>query len=169
MTQTDAITHRHTGVTPEHFRDTLGHFASGVTIVTALSDNQPIGLTVQSFCSVSLHPPLVLVCPSKTSTSWPSIATAGAFCVNVLSEEQEACSRVLSRSGTDKFSTVAYDLTPATLSPRIIGASAWLDCEISAIHDGGDHHVVIARVVDLDADHTARPLTFWRGSYAKLA
>src|SRR5580658_7421300 len=95
------------------FREVLGHFASGVTVVTAAGDD-PVGFTCQAFAALSLEPPMVLLAPSKTSTSWPRIAEAGAFCVNILASDQEDLARSFSVSGGDKFIGVGWERAPAT-------------------------------------------------------
>jgi flavin reductase (DIM6/NTAB) family NADH-FMN oxidoreductase RutF len=155
--------------TADDFRAVLGHFATGVTVVAAMDGSEPAGLAVQSFCSLSLDPPLVLFCPSKTSTSWPRIESVGRYCISVLGEDQGTHSRSLGRSGPDKFAQVPYDLSPVTRSPRLTGAVSWLDCSTREIHDGGDHLVVIADVHDLGGEDGARPLAFWRGDYVRIA
>ena len=95
------------------FREVLGHFATGITIVTAMEDEGPVGFTCQSFTSLSLDPALIALAPAKTSTSWPKIAAAGAFCVNILSSDQEALCRTFAASGADKFAGVGWS-TAAT-------------------------------------------------------
>ncbi|MEU8539525.1 flavin reductase family protein [Streptomyces sp. NPDC048717] len=128
------------------FRRVLGHFASGVTIVTALDEDGPTGFACQSFASLSLDPPLVVFMVARTSTTWPRIAQAGRFCVNVLGAEQGELCRAFAVSGADKFAGVTWDPAPATGSPRLPGAPAWVDCVISAVHTGGDHLIVVGRV-----------------------
>src|ERR1700733_14188055 len=106
------------GLDQARFREVLGHFATGITIVTAVDDGQPVGFSCQSFAALSLDPPMVILAPAKTSTSWPRIARAGAFCVNILGEHQEAVCRAFAVSGGDKFDGVGG--TPGvTRSPLI--------------------------------------------------
>ncbi|MFC6285110.1 flavin reductase family protein [Nocardioides sp. GCM10027113] len=153
------------------FRDVLGRFASGVTVVTGVSRGEPVGMTCQSFSSVSLDPPLVLFVPATTSRAWPRMREAGTFCVNVLAAGQEALSERMASRGTDKFSGVDWRPSAATGSPVLGGAIAWVDCRIHAVHEAGDHHVVLGRVLDLgvpgpgDAGADAEPLLFFRGDY----
>jgi hypothetical protein len=109
----------------DQLRRTLSHFASGVTIVTALRESIPVGFTCQSFFSLSLDPPYVAIAPSKTSTTWPLIAEAGTFCVNILSEGQEALCRSFAVSGADKFAGVEWNRSPVTSSPLLVGSLAW--------------------------------------------
>src|SRR5580693_7038302 len=106
------------GFDQARFREVLGHFASGITIVTANAEGEPVGFSCQSFAALSLDPPMVILAPAKSSTSWPRIARAGAFCVNILEEHQEAICRAFAISGGDKFDGV--DWTPGlTGSPLI--------------------------------------------------
>lgn len=150
------------------FRQVLGHFCTGVTVVTAVHEGQPVGFTAQSFTSVSLDPPLVAVCPARTSNSWPRIRSAGVFCANVLAEDQEVLGRAFAVRGADKFRGVGWTPAVGTGSPTLDGALAWIDCRIEAEHDGGDHLVVLARVVDLGVGTGDRPLLFYRGGYGRF-
>lgn len=150
-------------IEPAEFRTTLGHFASGVVVVTGQSPSGPAGLTCQSFFSLSLEPPLVAFAPSRTSTSWPSIAASGACTINVLSEEQEALARGFAVSGGDKFAGVGWSVG-STGAPRLHDVVAWLDCHLQDVGDGGDHYLVKARVVDMGW-RPADPLVFYRGGF----
>lgn len=152
----------------DRFRTVLGHFPSGVTVVTGMTPTGPAGFTCQSFSSLSLDPPLVVMLPSRTSSSWPAIADTGRFCVNVLAEHQEHLSGSFARSGTNKYSGVDWRPSPAG-SPVLDGACAWIDCCIEQIHPGGDHLIVVGAVTDLDADGVHAPLLFHRGGYAGAA
>jgi len=145
------------------FRTVLGHFASGVTIVTGAGPSGPVGLTCQAFFGASLEPPLVLISPQLTSTSWPKVAETGAFCVNVLSEGQETLCRAFAVSGGDKFKGVGWSGGP-TGSPVIEGALAWIDCRIDDVRQAGDHYLVIGSVVDLGYGR-GKPLIFYRGGF----
>lgn len=151
------------------FRDVLGRFASGVTVVTGVSHDEPVGLTCQSFSSVSLDPPLVLFIPAKTSRAWPLIQRSGKFCVNFLAHDQAELSNTMASRGIDKFAEVKWTPSPATGSPLLEGALAHVDCTIHTVHEAGDHYVVIGRVVDLVTDENAGastdPLLFYRGEY----
>jgi 3-hydroxy-9,10-secoandrosta-1,3,5(10)-triene-9,17-dione monooxygenase reductase component len=154
-------------VDPEVMREVLGHFASGVTVVTALTPDGPAGFTCQSFSSLSLDPPLVAFAPARTSQTWPALRAIGRFCVNVLSEGQDAVSRNFARSGVDKFAGVRW--SPGVHgSPVLDDVVAWIDGELWAEYDGGDHSIVVARVLDLGADPERRPLLFHRGAYGLL-
>ena len=151
-------------VDPLMMRDVLGHFASGVTVVTAMGPEGPIGFTCQSFSSLSLDPPLITFAPSRTSTTWPRLREAGRFCVNVLAEEQSDLSQAFARSGTDKFAGVAWAPSPYGC-PMLEGVVAWIDSEVWAEYEGGDHTIVVGRVLDLGADPDRSPLVFHRGGY----
>ncbi|SNS59853.1 NADH-FMN oxidoreductase RutF, flavin reductase (DIM6/NTAB) family [Geodermatophilus pulveris] len=154
-------------IDPGTMRDVLGHFASGVTVVTARGEGGPLGFTCQSFSSLSLDPPLVVVAPARTSRTWPQLRALGRFCVNVLAEDQTELSVTFARSGTDKFAGVPW--RPGRLGqPVLEGVVAWIDCELWAEYDGGDHTLVAARVLDLGADPGRRPLLFHRGAYGLL-
>jgi 3-hydroxy-9,10-secoandrosta-1,3,5(10)-triene-9,17-dione monooxygenase reductase component len=145
------------------FRTVLGHFASGVVVVTGRGPGGPAGFTCQSFCSLSLDPLLVAFAPSLTSSSWPPIEASGTCTINVLSEEQEALARSFARSGADKFAGVGW--TPgSTGGARLEGSLAWLDCRIDAVLPGGDHKVVVASVIELGVGH-GDPLVFYRGGF----
>src|SRR4051812_41158175 len=148
------------------FRDVLGRFASGVTVITAIGGGAPVGLTCQSVSSVSLNPPLVLFIPAKTSRAWPAIQRSGKFCVNFLASEQAELSNQMASKGIDKFAGVSWRPAPATGSPVIAGTLGFVDCQIHSVHEAGDHYVVIGRVVDLGTHESEQPLLFFEGQYA---
>ncbi|MET8503341.1 flavin reductase family protein [Streptomyces sp. NPDC004787] len=151
------------------FRRVLGHFASGVTIVTALDADGPTGFACQSFASLSLDPPLVAFMVARTSTTWPRIARAGRFCVNILGADQAALCRGFAVSGADKFAGVDWTPAPATGAPRLPAAPAWVDCAIAAVHTGGDHLIVVGRVEALGAaTEGGDPLLFHRGRFGRF-
>lgn len=151
------------------FRSVLGHFATGVTVVTGTADGVPVGLAANAFSSVSLDPPLILVCMSATSETWPVIRKTGAFGVNVLGEHQEDVSRRFGRKDIDRFEALSWE-TAVTGSPVLPDALAWIDCVVDAEHSAGDHIVVIGRVVALARQpEGGRPLLFFQGAYGRLA
>jgi 3-hydroxy-9,10-secoandrosta-1,3,5(10)-triene-9,17-dione monooxygenase reductase component len=152
---------------PQHFRAVLGHFATGVTVITAVDAEEPVGFTCQSFSSLSLDPPLVTVAPQRTSATWPRIRSAGRFCANILVEGQEELGRQFARTGTDKFAGVRWTSSPSGC-PLLEDALAWVDCEVVREVDGGDHLLVVARVLDLAVLADAPPLLFFRGQFASL-
>ncbi|WP_327713418.1 flavin reductase family protein [Streptomyces sp. NBC_00464] len=157
------------------FRRVLGHFASGVTVVTAhdpADPDGPAGFACQSFASLSLDPPLVTFMVARTSTTWPRIARAGAFCVNILGADQGALCRGFAVSGADKFAGVAHSPAPATGSPLLDAVPAWVDCRIQAVHTGGDHLIVVGRVEALGATADGDgegPLLFHRGVFGRFS
>lgn len=151
------------------FRQVLGHFCTGVSVVTTLHDGRPVGFTAQSFTSVSLDPPLVAFCPATTSASWASIRTVGSFCANILSDEQEALGRVFATRGADRFTGVGWEPSATTRSPVLAGVLAWVDCRVHAVHEAGDHLLVVGRVVDLGISGRGSPLLFYRGGYGRFA
>lgn len=156
------------GFDPAAFRFVLGHFATGVTIVTAELDGQAVGMAANSFNSVSLHPPLVLFCPAHTSTTWPLIRASGAFAVNVLGEGQEELCRRFATRRPDRFHGIPF-ARAATGSPVISNALAFVDCRIEAEYTAGDHVIVVGRVVELGVLSGSAPLVFFRGGYRRLA
>lgn len=148
------------------FRRILGHYPTGVCAITAMAGNgKPVGLIVGSFTSVSLDPPLVGFFPDRSSTSWPRVEAAGRFCVNVLSDCQQGVCRSLAAKGDDKFADVDFSLS-ALGSPIIDGAVVWIDCELDAVHEAGDHFIVIGRVHGLDLHHEGSPMIFHKGGYS---
>lgn len=149
------------------FRDVLGHFASGITVVTAMEDGEPVGFTCQAFAALSLEPPMVVLAPAKTSTSWPRMVKAGAFCVNILADDQEDLCRTFAVSGADKFAHVGWHLGEVG-TPVLDGALAWVECALAAVHDAGDHELVTGRVRALGVG-PGSPLLFYRGGYRRLA
>lgn len=155
-----------TGLDQARFREVLGHFATGVTIVTALEDGEPVGFTCQSFAALSLDPPMVILAPSRSSTSWPRIREAGAFCVNVLEEHQEALSRTFAVSGGDKFDGVGWK-PGLTGAPVLEGSLAMVECRLGEIFDGGDHELVTGLVVAMDIGNGG-PLLFYRSGFGRF-
>ncbi|UMG94913.1 flavin reductase family protein [Nocardioides sp. TF02-7] len=149
------------------FRDVLGCFASGITVVTTISGGEPVGMTCQSFSSVSLEPPLVLFVPARTSRAWPLIQRTGRFCVNVLAADQEHVSAQMASKGADKFAGIDWHPAEVTGSPVVEGSLAHLDCTIHAVHEAGDHYVVIGRVEHLATTErdVTEPLLYFRGRY----
>lgn len=151
------------------FRDVLGCFASGITVITTMSGDEPVGMTCQSFSSVSLDPPLVTFIPSRTSRAWPMIQRSGRFCVNVLAADQEQVSAQMATRGIDKFAGLSWRPAAATGSPVIDGTLAHLDCTIHGVHEGGDHYLVVGRVehLEMHAEDAAatEPLLYFKGRY----
>lgn len=152
---------------PARFREVLGHFASGIVIVAATLPDGPLGLTCQSFTSVSLDPPLVSFAVATTSRRYPRIREAGGFCVNVLADDQAELSREFGRGSADLWEHLRWRESPLG-NPVIDGAHAWIDCCTETEIPAGDHLIVLGRVIDLSAASDRRPLVFYRGGYTSL-
>lgn len=150
------------------YRDVLGHYPTGVVIVTAMVDGSPVGLVIGSFTSVSLDPPQVAFLPMKQSGSWARIRTAASFCINVLSAEQEQLCRDFARPSEDKFAGISWHPSPSG-APIIDGVVAWLDCAPAAIYDGADHDIVLGRVTHMKVEERGLPLLFFQGGYGRFA
>jgi 3-hydroxy-9,10-secoandrosta-1,3,5(10)-triene-9,17-dione monooxygenase reductase component len=147
-------------------REVMGHFATGVTVVTAMHGLQPVGFTCQSFVSLSLDPPLIAIAPSKASTSWPRIRAADSFCVNVLADNQAELCLAFARSGGDKFTGI--DWSPGiTGAPVLRTSRAWVECQLEAAYDVGDHELVIGRVLSISTGE-GTPLLFYRSRLTRL-
>jgi flavin reductase (DIM6/NTAB) family NADH-FMN oxidoreductase RutF len=151
------------------FRQVMGVFPTGVTIVAATGlSGQPLGLTVNSFTSVSLDPPLVLVCIDRASSSHDRLLDAGAFAINILSADQaDFAVRFASDPSEGRFEGIEWRPSPSG-SPVLAGVSGWLDCTIECVHDAGDHSIIVARVEG--GDFSTRPaLVFHRGTFGAAA
>ena len=149
-------------------RTTMGQFCTGVVIATGCLDGEPAGFAAQSFSSLSLEPPLVALCPAKTSVSWPVIRDSGSFCINILSAGQQPVSDLFAQTGIDKFASLDWEKS-STGSPVLAEVIAYLDCDLQAEHDAGDHTIAVGLVRDVrivDADKA--PLLFFRGGYGRF-
>jgi 3-hydroxy-9,10-secoandrosta-1,3,5(10)-triene-9,17-dione monooxygenase reductase component len=158
------------GLTPEpdRFRQVLGHFCTGVTVITTVDADGPAGFTCQSFAAVSLDPPLVLFCPSRSSATWRRIERTRYFCANVLADGQQELARVFASRAAGKFDGVGWSPAPSG-APVLDGVVAWVAAEVETIHEAGDHQVVIGRVTGLSARRAGPALLFYRGRYALAA
>jgi flavin reductase (DIM6/NTAB) family NADH-FMN oxidoreductase RutF len=150
------------------YRQVLGHFPTGVTVITAALDGTPVGMAVGSFASVSLDPPLVAFFAGHSSTSWPKIKAAGSFCVNILAEDQEEICRRFASKEEDKFAGLGWH-PAASGAPLLAGVLAWIDCDIDSVIDAGDHVCVLGRIRELEVGHDGAPLVFFRGGYGRFA
>lgn len=157
-----------TDIDSGEFRNVLGHFPTGVTAVTAVNNGKPVGMAIGSFTSVSLEPPLVAFLPGKDSGSWKEIREAGSFCVNVMGQDQIDVCGVMASRAEDKFADVEWS-PAASGSPIISESIAYIDCDIEAIHDGGDHDIVIGRVLKLEVMDNKSPLVFFQGNYGTFS
>lgn len=152
------------------FRDTLSHYASGITIVSGVEEAGPVGFTCQSFYSVSMDPPLVSFSVMTSSTTYPRIREVGRFCVNVLSYDQDHLSNQFAKRGTDKWAGI--DWAPSSAgNPIIAGSAMWLDCETYAEYEAGDHYIVVGHVNEMSPAewHTRDPLLYFKGKYRHLS
>lgn len=150
-------------------KDVLGNFGTGVTVITAISPQGPIGFTCQTFASLSLDPPMVTFCPALTSTSWTRIRDLGGFTINILADDHGWLSDNFARAGAegaDKFDGIGFTMS-ARGGPILEGVLAWVDCTWRAEYPGGDHTIVVADVLDLDAAPDVMPLFYFRGGYLR--
>jgi 3-hydroxy-9,10-secoandrosta-1,3,5(10)-triene-9,17-dione monooxygenase reductase component len=147
------------------FRSAMSRFASGLTIVATLDGGKPIGLTCQSFSSLSVDPQLILICVGRRSTTWRRIERIGRFTVSILADGQQPACVALGRPGPNKFDMVSWQ-AGADGSVRVDGALATIDCAIHAVHDAGDHKVVIGEVLDLSVSEDGNPLLYFRSTFA---
>jgi 3-hydroxy-9,10-secoandrosta-1,3,5(10)-triene-9,17-dione monooxygenase reductase component len=150
--------------TAQQMKEVVGHFPTGVVVVTGVDGTEPIGLTCQTFVSLSLVPPLVAVCPSRGSVTWPRLRELESFCINILAEDQEHLSGGFARTGSDKFASVGWRAAPSG-APVLDGACAWIDCRPWSEYDGGDHTIVVGEVTALGTEPGRRPLLFHRSAY----
>lgn len=160
----------HPPVPAETFRAVLGRFASGVAIATTIKpheDGQPVGVTVNSFTSVSLDPPLVLFCLKSQGSALPAFQAARLFAINLLGESQKELSGRFARNPHD-WTGLAWEVWE-TGAPVLPGSLATLDCRLETIHAGGDHEILIGRVLRLENRSDEAPLVYHRGKYAWLA
>ena len=151
------------------FREVLGRYASGVTVVTTMSGGEPTGLTCQSFTSVSLDPPLVAFLPTKQSRAFAAIQRAGTFCVNFLGADQVELSDLFASRSDDKFADVEWSPSAGTGSPLLPGILGHVDCTVHSVHEAGDHFLVIGRVVALAVGQADAPLLYYAGAYRSLS
>lgn len=150
------------------FRDVLGRFPTGVVVIAARTPAGPLGMAMNSFASVSLDPPLVVVCAAYSSVTWPGIRAAGGFAVSVLGAGHEDLCRLFSTRGAERFGGPHWTDT-ASGHPVLADALSWLDCRIAAVQPAGDHELVLARAVDGAVGTGTEPLVFHAGRYIGLA
>ena len=151
----------------DHYRRVLGYYATGVTILTAQRPDGPAGMACNSLTSVSLDPPLIAVCPARTSGTWRAIRDAGSFVANVMAADHVARVRAFARKGQDRFAGVSWHRR--SCGPALDDALAWIDCEVVDEHEAGDHTIAVARVVALDGPGDADPLVFFGSRYGTFA
>ena len=156
-------------IDPALFRETLGHYPTGVAVVTAVADDGvPVGMVVGTFSSVSMDPPLIAFYPMSNSRSFAQLRSASAFCINVLASDQEAFCRKFATAGENKFDGVGW--RPAPLgSPILEGAVSWIECTFEDVREAGDHFIVLGRVEDLAVERSTLPLLFFQGGYGRFS
>jgi 3-hydroxy-9,10-secoandrosta-1,3,5(10)-triene-9,17-dione monooxygenase reductase component len=153
---------------PVAMRTVLGHFCTGVAVITGHDGNRPVGFACQSVTSVSLDPPYVSFCPAHTSSSWPAIRAAGRLCINILSDDQKGVCAQFAVSGGDKFAGVGWS-PGRNGAPVLQGALATIEADVEFEHGAGDHTIVVAHVSGVRAWKGRRPLLFYRGGYGGFA
>lgn len=153
---------------PVTMRTVLGHFCTGVAVITGHDGERPMGFACQSVTSVSLDPPYVSFCPAHTSASWPAIRATGRLCINILSDDQHEVCAQFAVSGGDKFAGVGWS-RGSNGAPVLAGALATVEADLEFEHGAGDHTIVIAHVTGLRASEGRRPLLFYRGGYGGFA
>ena len=155
-------------LTTRSFRDVLGRFTTGVVLVTAQTDDGPVGMAANSFTSVSLEPPLIALCAAHTSSTWSVIRAEGGFAVTILGDAHQEVCRAFAARGADRFAGRDWEQSPSG-HPLLPDGLAWLDCEITALHQAGDHELVIARATFWTLAEDGDPLVFHSGRYTRLA
>lgn len=158
-----------TRIDPQQYRQVLGQYPTGVCVVTSTgNDGAAAGMVVGSFTSVSLDPPLIGFFPDRGSSSWPRVAAANRFCVNILSAQQENVCRKLASKDPDKFAAIGHRPSPLG-SPILDGAIAWIDCDLHSVSEAGDHFAVLGLVRQLEVAESGLPLLFFQGGYGRFA
>jgi 3-hydroxy-9,10-secoandrosta-1,3,5(10)-triene-9,17-dione monooxygenase reductase component len=153
---------------PACFRKAMGSFAAGVTVVTVSHEGRLVGTTVSAFSSVSMDPPLVMVCLKRDSRTLAALSQARTFCVNILASDQGDLAYRFAKSGADdRFALTAVEAGVCG-APRLAGVTAAVECELHAAHDGGDHEILVGRVLRVVTDETKAPLVYVRGGFLNV-
>jgi flavin reductase (DIM6/NTAB) family NADH-FMN oxidoreductase RutF len=156
------------GIDQTTFRRVLGHFATGITVVTGLTENKtPVGLTVNAFTSLSLSPPLVLFCLDKRTARINAFDKGNGFALNMLNKDQQDLSVIFSTKVEDRFARVEHTFWDTGV-PILTGCLANLECKIDAIYDGGDHLIIVGLVGRLHQSDNSSPLIYFNGDYAEI-
>jgi flavin reductase (DIM6/NTAB) family NADH-FMN oxidoreductase RutF len=157
-------------VDPLEFRGIIGHFATGVTVITTAAGDQLHGMTANAVSSLSLHPVMVLICVDKTTYTHRVLDQGGVFTVNILGEQQEGVSRIFAKKGAPETGTLrgqAFHLGE-TGAPILDGCLAYVECRVVNVMEGGDHSIFLGEVVSEGVEEEMRPLLFYRGGYHTL-
>lgn len=149
------------------FRNTLGHFATGITVITTINGGEKIGITANAFSSVSLEPPLILFCIDKKARSIDAFKKDRPFVVNILQQEQEAECWGFAKKGQDKFAGVNYTLSDEGV-PVLQGNLGTIECHVDEIFEGGDHFIITGKVKQVSYDEEKKPLLFFRGAIRNM-
>ncbi len=149
------------------FRAVLGRFATGVTVVTAIDKRgRDVGMTVSALASVSLDPPLVLICIDHSASIYNTLSKATHFIVNILSESQEALARRFAERGSNRFAGIGYE-KGQNGAAVLLETLGYIECEVAALHEAGDHDVIVGEV-EVAVSNEGKPLLYYRGGYAQL-
>lgn len=158
-----------TEIAPRAFRDTLGRYPTGVTVITTLDrEGRPQGVTIGSFTSLSLTPPLILFCLDKSAFCHGAFLACRTFAVNVLAEDQSDLSAIFAARTPERPWDDVPTVTGRTGVPLLTGCCAYIECEREAVYPGGDHDIIVGRAVALDAMPAGRPLLYFGGGYRRL-
>jgi len=157
-----------TDISTQQFRNVMGSFAAGVTIITTVDKTgAPQAVTATAFSSVSLTPPLCLVCISKGTRTYEPLLLSGHFAVNILRDDQAWLSARFASARENRFKHVSWAAGSETACPIIDGALAWMECRVVEVHSGGDHDIFLGTPLSVSV-HDGTPLVYWRGSYSSL-
>jgi 3-hydroxy-9,10-secoandrosta-1,3,5(10)-triene-9,17-dione monooxygenase reductase component len=155
-----------TAIDVARYREVVGHFATGVVVVTAMGETGPLGFTCQCFGSLSIDPVLISFSARTNSSSWPQIAAVGRFAINVLASTQEDLARLFGASGTDKFAGVAWN-SASNGAPLLSGALAHLEATSLSVTTHGDHDIAVAAVERIES-FGGSPLIYYRGGFGSF-
>lgn len=151
---------------PTEFRRVLGHFATGVTVVTSDQDGKPFGATISAVSSLSAEPPMVLVCLNQRLATHNAIQRSGRFTINILGEEHSELARTFATPNVDKFASTAWEITPH--GPRLSDAIAHLSCRVVETLEGGTHRIFIGSVREAETAAGRAPLSYFRGEFGRF-
>lgn len=161
------MTHTTTQVNQSVYREVMGHYPTGVAVVTGFHEGQPVGMVVGTFTAVSMEPPLVAFMPQKCSGTYARLSSAEALCINVVAADQLELCRTMAGRGEDKFAEVAWS-TSEYGAPQLADAVAHVHCRAVQEVDGGDHWIVLCSVDAMEVARPVTPLLFFQGSYGQF-
>lgn len=169
MTDNEPVTTSAPTIDPGLFRYVMGHYPTGVVVVTAMVDEAPVGMVLGTFASVSLDPPLVSFMPARSSSTWATLGKASEFVINVLGHDQQDACLVMARRDPEKFDKVAWEPSPVNGAPVLKNVVSAITCRTSQIVDGGDHEIVLCAVRELEVIRPVTPLLFFQGGYGSFS